>query len=133
MTLYDLPNMTGGVDDNLVQLVATVPIFIPALLFFIWCIIFMGGSSAQKRRNGYADYNGIGSYIIPGSAGSVDSNPYTLQSSPDTTTSIETTTPTTTTPLVSALDNALFALISFEIAVVAIIICIRRSRPQTIK
>jgi len=52
---YEIPNLTGGVDDVLVDIVGTVPSFIPMFLLFVWGIIFIGGSVSQKRRLGTAD------------------------------------------------------------------------------
>lgn len=55
MALYDAPNLTGGIDDTLVQVAKAVPSFIIGTLLFVWGMVFLGGMSAQKRRSGYAD------------------------------------------------------------------------------
>jgi len=56
MTIYDVPNFTGGVDETLIQVATEVPSFIIGMLIFIFGVIFLGGSSTQKKRTGYADY-----------------------------------------------------------------------------
>lgn len=53
---YNLPNTTGGIDQALVGIQESVSIFTPMLLFFIFCIVLLGGVMAQKRRIGYADF-----------------------------------------------------------------------------
>jgi len=55
MTLYTLPNATGGVDEAVVGLSAQVPIFTPMFLFFIFGVVLLGGSTAQKKRSGTVD------------------------------------------------------------------------------
>jgi len=55
MTIYDAPNLTGGIDQTLVSLVGEVPVFIPMFLFFIFSMILIGGIINQKRRMGIAD------------------------------------------------------------------------------
>ena len=57
MYLYDLPNATTGFDNVLVELVSTVPEFIPLTLMFIFFVIWLGGISRQKARSGTADYS----------------------------------------------------------------------------
>lgn len=54
--LYALPNATSGIDSIVFQTVTTVPIFVPALLVFIWFMVFLGGISRQKMRQATADY-----------------------------------------------------------------------------
>lgn len=54
--LYDLPNATGGIDNIAVQLFAQVPAMTPLLLFFTFCVVWLGGVSLQKTRSGTADY-----------------------------------------------------------------------------
>ena len=56
MTLYAQPNMTGGIDETLVQIARAVPSFIVGFLIFVFGVIFLGGSSTQGRRKGYSDY-----------------------------------------------------------------------------
>ena len=53
---YTQPNLTGGVDDVLIEIATTVPSFINGLLLFIFGVVFFGGVVEQKRRSGYADY-----------------------------------------------------------------------------
>ena len=55
MSLYNLPNGTTGIDTTLIEVMDTVPSFIPAFLFFIFMVVFLGGSSAQRRRTGRSD------------------------------------------------------------------------------
>ena len=55
MTIYTAPNMSSGFDDALVGVVTAVPSFIPAFLFFVFGVIFLGGTIAQKKRLGSAD------------------------------------------------------------------------------
>lgn len=56
MALYNLPNSTVGADDILVDTISAVPGFAPLLLVFVFFIVFLGGISRQKARNGTADY-----------------------------------------------------------------------------
>jgi len=53
--VYTMPNLTGGIDTNIVQIVAQVPQFTIGLLVFVFGVIFIGGISTQKVRTGYAD------------------------------------------------------------------------------
>ena len=55
MSLYNLPNATNGMDSVLIQLTEEVPVFIPALLTFIYFTIFIGGMVAQRKREGNED------------------------------------------------------------------------------
>ena len=55
MPLFNQPNLTGGVDQVLVNVATEVPSFIIGLLLFVFGIVFLGGTSTQKRRTGYAD------------------------------------------------------------------------------
>jgi len=55
LTLYAQPNLTGGIDEALVQVVEAVPSFIVGLLFFVWGIVFLGGMASQRRRTGFSD------------------------------------------------------------------------------
>lgn len=54
--LYTEPNLTGGMDEVIVEVVAQVPSFLIGLLLFVFGVVFLGGVSTQKRRTGYADY-----------------------------------------------------------------------------
>lgn len=53
--LYEFPNISSGMDDALVGIFTMVPIFTPMMLFFIFLVVLIGGSSAQSRRTGTAD------------------------------------------------------------------------------
>ncbi len=55
MPLYTIPNGTTGIDTTLIEIMGEVPSFIPALFFFIYMVVFLGGSSAQRSRTGSAD------------------------------------------------------------------------------
>jgi len=56
MVLYEPPNLTGGVDQTLIEVATVVPSFIIGLLLFIFGVVFFGGTETQKKRSGYADY-----------------------------------------------------------------------------
>lgn len=56
MSLYELPNATGGLDNVSVQILNTIPGFTPLFLAFIFFVITLGGSARQKARTGYADF-----------------------------------------------------------------------------
>lgn len=56
MVLFDQPNLTGGLDETMVEVVSTINTFIPGLLLFVWFTVFLGGSSSQKLRSGYSDW-----------------------------------------------------------------------------
>jgi len=55
MPLYNAPNITGGIDDAIVGTAEAVSIFTPMFLFFIFCVVLLGGSISQKKRTGYMD------------------------------------------------------------------------------
>ena len=55
MALYDIPNMTDGIDVALIGTATAVPIFIPMFLLFVFGVVFVGGITSQKRRLGTAD------------------------------------------------------------------------------
>ncbi len=55
MPLYNMPNGTTGIDTTLIEVMEEVPAFIPSLLFFIFMVVFLGGTSAQRKRSGSAD------------------------------------------------------------------------------
>ena len=54
--LYTQPNLTGGIDDAIVDTASAVPMFPIMILVFIFFVVFLGGSANQKRRVGSADY-----------------------------------------------------------------------------
>ena len=56
MPRYAQPNLTAGVDQALITTAESVPTFPIMMLLFIYIMIFMGGSSNQKRKTGSADY-----------------------------------------------------------------------------
>ena len=56
MSLYAQPNLTGGIDSALTDVAESVPAFPIMILAFVFFIIFLGGTSNQKRRIGNADY-----------------------------------------------------------------------------
>lgn len=53
--LYETPNSTIGIDNILVGTQASVHVFIPMVLFFIWGVIFMSGIIGQRKRSNYVD------------------------------------------------------------------------------
>ena len=53
--LYELPNVTSGIDAIAIQTVTAVPSFTPLLLLFVFFLIFLGGSARQKAKTGNAD------------------------------------------------------------------------------
>ena len=55
MTIYNIPNMTTGIDDAIVGTIAEVPVFTPMFLLFIFLAIGLGGSIKQWLRSGSAD------------------------------------------------------------------------------
>jgi hypothetical protein len=55
MTIYDQPNLSSGIDDALVELSATVPVFTPMLLVFVYFLVLITGMVSQKARTGTAD------------------------------------------------------------------------------
>ena len=55
MPLYTPPNLTGGIDDAIVDTARTIHIFIPMFLVFVWGLVFIGGLVSQRRRTGYSD------------------------------------------------------------------------------
>ncbi|KKL61884.1 hypothetical protein LCGC14_2190850 [marine sediment metagenome] len=60
MSLYNVPdldigNETAGMDTLLIEVMEEVPSFIPALLFFIFMTILLGGSVSQRKRTGSSD------------------------------------------------------------------------------
>lgn len=55
MTIYRIPNSTSGIDQNLIEVISQVPSFTVGILLFVFCVIFFGGSSSQRRRVGHSD------------------------------------------------------------------------------
>ncbi len=55
MPLYNIPNKTTGIDTTLIEVMEEVPSFIPALLFFVFMVVFLGGATSQRKRTGSAD------------------------------------------------------------------------------
>ena len=55
--LYNLPNSTTDVDTILSETINVFPAFTPLILLFVFCIVFLGGITRQKLRNGTADYS----------------------------------------------------------------------------
>lgn len=53
--LYNFPNGTTP-DVILPQVASQITWLVPGLLFFVFCVIFIGGSSRQKNRGYQADY-----------------------------------------------------------------------------
>ena len=55
MTLYNVPNLSGGIDSALVSTSQGIPMFPIMTLIFIFFGVLVGGSSGQKYRNGTID------------------------------------------------------------------------------
>ncbi|MFX1261613.1 MAG: hypothetical protein ACFFAZ_05965 [Promethearchaeota archaeon] len=91
------------------------------------------GVSNTWDNNRYWNYNGIGVYIIPGIAESVDSSPLSLETitTPLPPTFIPITPTTTTSNVDNTVDYVLFGITCFEITVVIVIVIIRRGRAQS--
>lgn len=53
--LFEAPNISNGIDDALVDISQEVSVFAPMLLVFVFFVIFISGSTSQKRRTGTAD------------------------------------------------------------------------------
>jgi len=53
--LYEVPNITSGIDDILVGTVTAVPSFMPLFLFFIFGVVWVGGILSQYKRSGISD------------------------------------------------------------------------------
>lgn len=56
MSLFNIPNLSSGIDDAIVSTGQEVSAFPVMILVFVFAIIFLGGSANQKRRIGTADY-----------------------------------------------------------------------------
>ena len=54
LELYTLTNSTGA-DEILKDTIAQVPVFTPALLFFVFGLVLLGGITRQKARTGTTD------------------------------------------------------------------------------
>lgn len=54
--IYEQPNMTGGIDNTLIEIAHSVPAFPIGLLIFVYITVLLGGTAAQTRRTGSADY-----------------------------------------------------------------------------
>jgi len=52
---YATPNLTGGIDDALIDVSSAVPSFLIGLLLFVWSFVFLSGMAAQSKRRGSAD------------------------------------------------------------------------------
>ena len=55
MPLYQQPNFTGGIDEALTSTVSSVPEFTAFFLAFVFGLILLGGSTAQRKREGRSD------------------------------------------------------------------------------
>lgn len=53
--IYNIPNMSTGIDEALIDTATAVPIFIPMMLVFVFGVVVLGGMSSQKKRTGFAD------------------------------------------------------------------------------
>lgn len=56
MALYSQPNLTSGIDQAIVTTSQSVSAFPIMVLFFIFFVVFLGGTANQKKRDGSADY-----------------------------------------------------------------------------
>jgi len=54
--VYNQPNLTGGIDDALIDVATAVPAFPIGLLIFVYITVLFGGTSTQKNKTGYADW-----------------------------------------------------------------------------
>lgn len=55
MSKYVVPNLSSGIDEGIVSIATTVPVFIPMFLIFVFGVVFLGGAIAQKKRTGSMD------------------------------------------------------------------------------
>lgn len=55
MTLYNITEVTGGIDGTLVSVATQVPAFIYGLLFFVFGFVFLTGTTQQALRKGFSD------------------------------------------------------------------------------
>lgn len=56
LELYTISGNTTGIDNILIDTIASVPAFTPLLLLFVFFVVFLGGIGKQKARTGTADY-----------------------------------------------------------------------------
>jgi hypothetical protein len=57
MGLYNIPNMSGGIDDTLIDLATEVQALPIGLLIFTFLVVLLGGTAQQTRRTGSADWS----------------------------------------------------------------------------
>jgi len=55
MSLYEMPNLSSGMDEAIIGTASAVPGFAPMFLLFVFFVVFLGGMGSQKRRIGTAD------------------------------------------------------------------------------
>jgi len=57
--LYALPNATEGIDAIVNQMTSGPDFYwlVPMILFFTFCVVFIGGITRQRIRTGTADYS----------------------------------------------------------------------------
>lgn len=55
MSLYNTPNMTGGMDETLVEVFNQVPSLGIGILVFVFFFVLITGVTSQKRKEGYMD------------------------------------------------------------------------------
>ena len=56
--LYSLPNSTAGIDAVVNQMTTgSFYWLVPMILFFTFCVVFIGGITRQRIRTGTADYS----------------------------------------------------------------------------
>lgn len=53
--LYEVPNISSGMDNAVSGIFTAVPIFTPMFLLFVYLVVMLGGSSAQAKRTGTSD------------------------------------------------------------------------------
>jgi|TARA_Y100000296_G_scaffold45780_1_gene52455 uncharacterized membrane protein YhdT len=54
--LYEIPNLTSGIDEAIVDVVTTIPSFTTMLLTFVFLLILISGSLRQQARSGTIDF-----------------------------------------------------------------------------
>ncbi len=55
MVLYDFPTVDAGADQFISGIITTMPSFTGWFLFFVYGVVFLSGSIAQKNLLGFAD------------------------------------------------------------------------------
>lgn len=55
MTIYEVPNLTSGIDEALVGTISAVPAFGVMILVFVFLTVMLGGMINQRRRTGSSD------------------------------------------------------------------------------